>query len=84
MPKRLCVGLAAMGSAGLLTAIALTTIEGVKYRVREEQGLDPILAPSWVATATYAGLWVFALAVAGLAAVGIVGLVRRTYRDDEN
>lgn len=46
--KRIWVGFTILGSIGLLTVIVLTFIEGVKYRIREEQGLDPISAPSWV------------------------------------
>ena len=75
--KRYWIGLAVLGSAGLLTAIVLTVIEGVAYRVREDQGLDPIPAALWVANLTYAGLWVFAVALVALAATGVVALVRR-------
>jgi hypothetical protein len=75
--KRAWVGFTIIGSGGLLVAIVLTIIEGVKYRLREDQGLDPIYAPEWVAVSTYAGLWVFALALAGLAVTGVVALIRR-------
>ena len=62
MTKRLLVISAIVGGISLLVVIVLTVIEGVKYRVREEQGLDPIWAPDWVADLTYAGLAVFSLA----------------------
>ncbi|WBM80894.1 hypothetical protein KIV56_06210 [Cryobacterium breve] len=52
----------------------------MKYRVREEQGLDPIYAPDWVAASTYAGLWVFALAVIALGLTASVTLVQRRRR----
>jgi heme/copper-type cytochrome/quinol oxidase subunit 2 len=60
--KRLLVISAIVGGISLLLVIVLTLIEGVKYRVREEQGLDPISAPDWVANLTSAGLAVCALA----------------------
>lgn len=67
----------AIGGAGLVLAIVLTVIEGVKYRLREEQGLDPMPAPDWVAGATTAGLWIFALALVILAVLGVIALVNR-------
>ncbi len=79
--KRLWVALTILGSIGLLAVIVLTFIEGVKYRIREEQGLDPISAPSWVGWTTYVGLGVFAFALVALAATGIVALVRRRRRN---
>ncbi|TFB84288.1 hypothetical protein E3O44_15755 [Cryobacterium algoricola] len=78
--KRTWISFTILGGLGLLTAIVLTVIEGVKYRVREEQGLDPIYAPDWVAMSTYAGLWLFALAVIALAVTGSVALVQRRRR----
>lgn len=74
--KRVWIGFTVLGSLGLLTVIVLTVIEGVKYRIREEQGLDPIYAPDWVAAATSAGLVIFALALVGLAVTGVVALVQ--------
>ncbi|WP_243010933.1 hypothetical protein [Cryobacterium zhongshanensis] len=78
--KRVWIAFSVLGGLGLLTAIVLTVIEGVKYRVREEQGLDPIYAPDWVAVSTYAGLWLFVLAVIALAMTGIVAVVQRRRR----
>jgi hypothetical protein len=78
--KRVWVCFTVLGSVGLLTAIVLTVIEGLKYRAREEQGLDPIYAPGWVAVTTYAGLVVFALAVVALVVTGVVALVQRQGR----
>jgi preprotein translocase subunit Sss1 len=75
--KRAWVGFTIIGSCGLLTAIMLTVIEGVKYRIREDQGLGPIYAPEWVAVSTYVGLGVFVLALVGLVVTGIVALIRR-------
>jgi hypothetical protein len=75
--KRAWTSLTILGSGGLLIAIVLTIIEGVKYRIREDQGLAPIYAEDWVAAWTYAGLWVFALALVGLAVTGVVALIRR-------
>ncbi len=83
--KRVWVGTAVLGTVGLLTAIVLTVIEGAKYRVREEQGLEPVSAPDLVAVTTYAGLAVFAVAVAALLVIGIVALVHgrgRTHRSN--
>lgn len=65
------------GCVGLLTAITLTVMEGIKYRIREDEGLDPVSAPLWVATSTYAGLAVFVLAAAALVIMGLVALGRR-------
>ncbi len=78
--KRGLIGLTVLGSAGLLTTIVLTVIEGVNYRVREEQGLDPIYAPTWVAVTSYAGLTVFALAGATLGVTALVAILRRQSR----
>lgn len=72
MMRRLWVTLTVIGGAGLLTTIVLTVIEGVKYRVREDQGLDPVPAPTWVAISSYAGLSLFALAAVALAITAIV------------
>jgi hypothetical protein len=72
--KRLWIGFTALGSIGLLTTIVLTISEGVKYRIREEQGLDPIWAPTWVAVMSNVGLCVFVLALLALAVLGGVAL----------
>ena len=82
--KRVWIAFTVLGGVGLLTASVLTVIEGVKYRIREEQGLDPIYAPEWVAASTYAGLWLFVLAVAALAVTGIVALVQRRRRHSQS
>lgn len=44
MRKRIQIGLATAGAIAILTSIGLTVIEGVKHRLREEQGLDPVAA----------------------------------------
>lgn len=75
--KRLWLPLTIVGALGLLTAVGLTVSEGVKYRQREDQGLDPVYAPDWVVGWTYAGLAVFVLSVIALAVVGVVALRRR-------
>lgn len=77
MVRRLRIGLAVLGSVGLVTSITLMIAEGITYRTREDQGLDPVMAQTWVVVATYAGLWVFAVALVALAATGVVALVRR-------
>jgi preprotein translocase subunit Sss1 len=74
---RAWVGFTIIGSCGLIVAVVLTIVEGVKYRIREDQGLGPIYAPEWVAVSTYAGLGVFVLALVGLVVTGIVALIRR-------
>ena len=79
--KRVWVGFAVLGSVGLLAAIVLTVIEGGKYRAREEQGLDPIYAPTWIAVSTYAGLSIFALAGVALAVTGLIALIQRRGRN---
>jgi hypothetical protein len=77
MTRRLWVTLTVIGGAALLTTIVLTVIEGVKYRVREDQGLEPVPAPTWVAVSSYAGLSLFALAAVAIAIIGLVALSRR-------
>lgn len=79
--RHLWIGFTILGSVGLLTVIVLTGIEGVKYRLREEQGLDPIWAPTWVATTTYVAMAVIAFALVALAVTGIVALVGRRRRN---
>jgi len=71
---------AIVAGAGLGSVIVLTFTEGLKYRVREDQGLLPIPAPDLVASMTYAGLWSFSFAVAAVAATGIATLVLRRRR----
>lgn len=75
--RRLWIALTVVGSVGLLTTIVLTAIEGVDYRLREEQGLDPVPASELVAAASYAGLVLFALAAVALGIIGVVTLRRR-------
>ena len=65
-----------LGGIGLLAAFALTVFEGVKYRLREEQGLDPIWAPGWVVTATEVGISLFLAAVVTLGLIGIGALIK--------
>ena len=69
--KRAIVWFSIVGSLGLITAVVLTVIEGVNYRLREEQGLDPIGAADWVAAATVAGFALFAISVVALIALAI-------------
>ena len=75
--RRLFVGFAILGCLGLLVAIALTIMEGIKYRIREEQGLDPIWAPEWVAVLTQAGISLFLIAVVAFGLIGVGVLLKR-------
>lgn len=79
--KRILVGLTIVGSIGLFIIIVLTTIEGVKYRIREEQGLDPVWAPDWVASISYFASLVVAFAVVGVIVTGLVALIHHKYRN---
>lgn len=67
--KRAIVWFSVVGGLGLLTAVVLTVIEGVNYRLREEQGLDPIWAADWVVAATIAGCALFAISAVALIAL---------------
>lgn len=78
--KRIAIALTVIGVAGILVVIILTVMEGVKYRTREEQGLDPLPAPDWVVGVTTAGLWTFGLALVGLAVLAVIALTRRSRR----
>lgn len=78
--RRAWVILTVVGGIGLLGAIVLTVMEGVKYRMREDQGLDPILAPAWVAISSYLRLALFVLALVGLVVTGAIALARRRPR----
>lgn len=69
--KRAIVWFSVAGSLGLITAVVLTVIEGANYRLREEQGLDPIWAADWVAAATVAGFALFAISAVVLIALAI-------------
>jgi hypothetical protein len=69
--KRAWVWFTIAGSLGLLTAVTLTVNEGVKYRIREEQGLDPIWAPTWLAATTYVGLAIFVVSAVVLLAIAL-------------
>ena len=75
--KRAWIATAVVGAAALLVAVALTVIEGLEYRDREERGLDPVYAPDWVAASTHVGLGVFASAAAVLAIAAVVAALRR-------
>ena len=74
--KRYWIPLTVLAIAGLLASVVLTVMEGVKYRLREDQGLDPIYAPDWVASLTIVGLWAFVLAMLGLTVTSVVALLR--------
>ncbi|MBH0022928.1 hypothetical protein [Salinibacterium sp. SWN248] len=69
--KRAIVWFAVVGGLGLITAVVLTVIEGVNYRLREEQGLDPIRAADWVAGATVAGFALFVISAVALIALAV-------------
>jgi hypothetical protein len=69
-----------MGGIGLLAVIVLTVFEGIKYRIREDQGLHPIYAPDWVVASTNVGLALFGLALVGLMVVGVIAFVRSRLR----
>jgi len=75
--KRVWIATAVVGAAALLVAVALTVIEGLEYRDREERGLDPVYAPDWVVASTHVGLAVFACAAAVLAIAAVVAALRR-------
>jgi len=75
--RRVWVSSAVAGGSGLLVAIILTVVQGLAYRDREEQGLEPAQAPTWVAQATYLGLAVFAVAVLVIATTVIARALRR-------
>jgi hypothetical protein len=72
-------GITAIGrhDQALLTSVALTIMEGIKYRAREEQGLDPIWAPEWAVVVTQVGMSLFLIAVVALGLIGISVLLKR-------
>lgn len=70
--KRVGLSFAGIGTIALLLVVSLSVLEGVKYRIREEQGLDPVLAPTWVVVLTYAGLWTCAFALVALVVTALV------------
>ena len=78
--KRLLIGLTIVASVGALVVIMLTVIAGVQYRIREEQGLEPIYAADWIVAGTNAALWLFAFAIVSLAVTGTVALLQRRRR----
>lgn len=82
--RRLWVTLSVVGGAGLLATIVLTVIEGAKYRLREDQGLDPLPAPTWVAISSYVGLSVFALAAVALVIASLIARVRRRSASEQD
>ena len=75
--RRLVTALTIVAGSGALAAVVFTVISGVQYRIREDQGLQPQYAPGWIVYGTYAGLWVCAVGVVGLALAGAVALLRR-------
>ena len=77
--KRVWIAAAVVGATGLLVAVVLTVIEGLKYRDREEHGLDPVYAPEWVVVSTHVGLALFAAAAAFVAIAAVVGGLRRRW-----
>ena len=87
--RRLVTALTIVAGSGALAAVVFTVISGVQYRIREDQGLQPQYAPGWIVYGTYAGLWVCAVGVAGLALTGVTALLLRrrgpaTERSDAN
>jgi hypothetical protein len=80
MTRRPWVPLTILAGAGLLVAAVFTVVSGVQYRIREEQGLDPVYAADWIVVGTYGGLGVSAVAMMALAATEAVAFVRRRVR----
>lgn len=78
--KRIAIALTVIGVTGIFVVVVLTVIEGVKYRTREEQGLDPLQAPDWVVGMTTVALWTFGFALAGLTVLAVIALIRRYRR----
>ena len=78
--RQVFIGINILGCLGLLIAIVLSIIEGVKYRIREDQGLDPIWAPYWVArlTEVWVALFLIALVASGLIGIGVLFKRRRS------
>lgn len=75
--RRLVTAFTIVAGSGALSAVVFTVISGVRYRIREDQGLQPQYAPGWIVYGTYAGLWLCALGVAGLALTGVAALLLR-------
>jgi len=69
--KRVVLWFSVAGGLSLATVVTLTVIEGVKYRLREEQGLDPVWAPTWVSATTSVGIGIFALSAIVLLAIAL-------------
>ncbi|CAO1654120.1 hypothetical protein NYA9BBAC_02734 [Salinibacterium sp. NYA9b] len=69
--KRIVVWFSVVGGLGLITAITLTVIEGMNYRLREQQGLDPVWASPWVSTTTIFGIGLFAISAIVLLAIAV-------------
>lgn len=69
--KRIVLWFSVVGGLGLITAITLTVIEGMNYRLREEQGLDPVWASPWVSATTIIGIGLFAVSAIVLLAIAV-------------
>ncbi|MEO7587906.1 MAG: hypothetical protein ABIS84_07740 [Arachnia sp.] len=77
MPKRtVWVAMIASG-VGLCSAVVLTIISGVQYRLAEDRGLDPGIAPAWIVAGTNGGLLVFLLGALVTVVAGVATLRQR-------
>jgi hypothetical protein len=80
MARRPWIALTILATTGLLITAVLTVVSGVQYRIRQDQGLDPVYAADWIVVGTYGGLGMFAVATVALAATEAVAFVRRRVR----
>lgn len=82
LPKRALLGITILGGLGMVTAVLLTVVEGVKYRTRELAGLEPIPADDWVAALIIGGLVVFVLCVIAYACATAAACVSSSSRSE--
>lgn len=74
---RWAISLSIVAGAGIVAVVVLTVISGIDYRLAEDAGGEIPETAGWIVAGTYLGMAVFALATAGLVAVGVIALTRR-------
>jgi hypothetical protein len=78
--KRVWLTFTVLAGIGLLTTVVVTIISGLQYRAREDQGLQPVYAPTWIVMGTYGGLVIFVLSLIGLGIASVLVLQKRRRR----
>ncbi|RLP84753.1 hypothetical protein D9V34_01800 [Mycetocola lacteus] len=77
MLRRLTVIAAVVAGAGLLAVMVAQLISGIDYRIAEDRGIEPGLAPAGTVVATEIGLLLLAVGTVTLVVLAATALIRQ-------